>query len=245
MARIDHQHQTFNLRALLMVCLTLCITNLDGLKVHNIVPGFCGSSLETSAKLKEIQLGSVGNNSFVNIGASILQGIQIVENYKCFFVVQSPPNRGLILTVRKASLNDNDTITFRSGTNPERVWKQNIGDDLALNAEEVVTVVSKDRPSTISVTYEPTVGESQFNAGFDLVVSVYKEKDGSCGEDFDCLNSRCISSVLVCDGMNSCGNNQDEAGCSGISWWIAAILVGIAVIVVVLALLVWIRMSRG
>ena len=139
-----------------------------------MIPTHCSPTLELLPKLKEIQLKETGNDSFVNVGANVPAGVNIVPNYKCFLAIQSPPNRGLILTMRKTSLNDNDTITFRSGTNPERVWKQNIGDDLQLMAEEIVTVVSKEHQSTISVKYVPTEGVSQNNAGFDLAVTVYR-----------------------------------------------------------------------
>lgn len=48
-----------------------------------------------------------------------------------------------------------------------------------------------------------------------------------------------------CDNYDNCGNNQDEAGCSGVSWLIVGILIGVAVLVVVLAILVWVRMSKA
>ena len=137
----------------------------------DLIPTYCSPGIEFE-KIKEVQLKSTGEESFVQIGASIPQGVEIVSNYKCFIVIQSPINRGLILTVRKASLNDNDTITFR--TNPERVWKQKFDEDFQL--QEVVTIVSKAHQSTINVKYEPTVGKSPFNAGFDLAVTVYKGK---------------------------------------------------------------------
>lgn len=127
--------------------------------------------------MKHIQLHESGDNSFVTIGAAVPKGTNITANYKCFVSIESPPGRGLILRVRKASLNDKDTIAFRSGTNPTRIWKENVGDESStLMSEEVVTFVSKEHPSTISISYEPTVGQSPFNAGFDLAVTVYRGK---------------------------------------------------------------------
>lgn len=109
------------------------------------------------------------------MGAAVVKDLDITPNYKCRVVFASPPRRGLVLTVKKASLNANDTITFRSGTNPVKVWKEKQNDESGgLTEEEVVTVVSTQYPASINVDYEPTVGKSQFNAGFELAVTVYR-----------------------------------------------------------------------
>lgn len=73
-----------------------------------------------------------------------------------------------------------------------------------------------------------------------------EKRDDTCGTDFDCLNDRCIASHLQCDGFNNCGNNQDEDGCFGLTSWLAVgVLIVLAIIVVVLAIFVWIRMSKA
>lgn len=33
-------------------------------------------------------------------------------------------------------------------------------------------------------------------------------------EEFQCLNHRCVSSAQHCDGIDTCGDGSDEAGCS-------------------------------
>ncbi|XP_066300039.1 MAM and LDL-receptor class A domain-containing protein 2-like [Branchiostoma lanceolatum] len=39
---------------------------------------------------------------------------------------------------------------------------------------------------------------------------------GSCGpRELTCLNGQCVSTFLVCDGVNDCSDNTDEIGCTG------------------------------
>ena len=141
-----------------------------------MIPTYCSDKLETQSQFREIELKKSGsdNGTFVQIGASIAQGLNIVKNYKCFVTVSSPPGSGLVLTVRKASLNDQDVITFRSG-NSETKWKQRLNeDDSEFESNEVVADSNPNIPSVITIKYEPTVGDSPFNAGFDLAVTSFK-----------------------------------------------------------------------
>lgn len=144
----------------------------------DLVPTFCSDKLETQPQLREISLKSPvsENGSFVQIGASILQGVNIVQNYKCFISIYSPPGTGLVLTLRKAALNDADVIVFRSSgvTEPKR-WRQDKDeDDSDFENLEVIANVDNFQNSSISITYEPSTGDSQFNAGFDLAVTSFK-----------------------------------------------------------------------
>ena len=146
----------------------------------DIIPTYCGSTLEilpADQLKKDIKLTDSGDGSFIHAGAAVIKDLDITPNYKCRIVFTSPPGRGLVLTVKKASLNANDTITFRSGTNPVRVWKEKQNDESGgLMEEEIVTVASRQNPASITVDYEPTVGKSQYNAGFEMAVTVYRGK---------------------------------------------------------------------
>lgn len=124
---------------------------------------------------KDIKLTESGEGSFIHAGVAVIKDLEITPNYKCHIVFTSPPGRGLVLTLKKESLNTNDTITFRSGTNPVRVWKEKQNDESGgLLEEEIVTVVSNQNPASITVDYEPTVGKSDYNAGFEMAVTVYR-----------------------------------------------------------------------
>lgn len=245
-----YYHNHLNLLLVLLTTSTWITSQVMSLKIYNIIPTYCGSTLEilpADQLKKDIKLTDSGDGSFIHAGAAVIKDLDITPNYKCRIVFTSPPGRGLVLTVKKASLNANDTITFRSGTNPVRVWKEKQNDESGgLMEEEIVTVASRQNPASITVDYEPTVGKSQYNAGFEMAVTVYRAKENGCVEgEFDCQNDRCVGEKMQCDGYNSCGNNQDESGCSGVSWLIVAILIVVAVFVVVLAILVWVRMSKG
>lgn len=128
-----------------------------------------------------IKLGGHGNNSFIQVSATILQGIDIAQNYKCFVAIESPINTGLVWTMKRATLNDNDTIVLKSGTNNNRILRKVAEDiDEESEYEEVFTQVYPNSASSFSITYEPTFGPSQVNAGFDMVVTVFRGSLGLC-----------------------------------------------------------------
>lgn len=111
--------------------------------------------------------------SFLNLGASIQQGIEIFPNYTCTLTFKSPPGTGLILTFRKDALNDNDLIQFRTQDNPGVYYVDNKLDNYP-RQREIYSLLRDDQPSIISMTYRPSVGVSPKNAGFDLAVTLYK-----------------------------------------------------------------------
>ncbi|KAH9493966.1 Suppressor of tumorigenicity 14 protein [Dermatophagoides farinae] len=239
----------------ILIINSIHLSSIDAVKISNLIPHYCDQNIDTKPinnvnehyqhHTIELNLTEPKWTSFLNLGASILQGVDVPDNYQCQLIVSSPANTGLILTFRKALLNEQDVITFRSGSNPrQQVWNNETRE--GSRYKEVLTLVDRSNPSAIIIKYEPAAGVSPFDAGFDLAITLYQEKDIHCGDNYDCNNGRCIEPSLQCDGYNNCGNDLDEYNCPGqLSWWMVGMLIPIAIIVVVLAIFVWIRMSKG
>ncbi len=44
---------------------------------------------------------------------------------------------------------------------------------------------------------------------------------GCSSAEFECNNGNCISQLLVCNDVNSCGDNSDETNCGGFGQYIS------------------------
>lgn len=135
----------------------------------DIIPHFCKEGKN------EITLDATGNSSVARIGINVPKGVEVIPNYLCYFTVASPPGTGLILTIRHASLNERDEIKIKSGNNIDRVWQRGVADSSKdVQLDNVATVPQRDYPSSMFVSYRPAAGRSEFNAGLDMAVTVFR-----------------------------------------------------------------------
>jgi len=228
-----------NLFSISVILLSFVARFLFAKRIDTFIPQYC-KSLKHSYDINKVQLSDSGNASFLVITAYLHQGLELQQDFQCYVIVQAPIDSGIVTTVKKASLHDNDTLSFQSGTNPERIWRHSNEDF----GKEIVSVPQEGQQSNIYLRFKPSTIQSEHMAGFEIAFTAFKRKGESCGNDFDCENDRCIWSELQCDGYNNCGNNQDESGCAGVSIWIIILLIAIGIAVVVLAIFVWYRMAQ-
>lgn len=152
-------------------------------KNKDLIPHYCDQNMDTKIlNDNHYEYHTIALNltepewtSFLNIGANIIQGVNVPENYQCRLIVSSPAGTGLILTFRKAALNEHDVITFRSASNPRpQIWNNETRE--GSRYKEVVTLVDRTNPSAIIIEYKPDSGVSPFDAGFDLAITLYQGK---------------------------------------------------------------------
>ncbi|OTF75389.1 hypothetical protein BLA29_011122, partial [Euroglyphus maynei] len=139
--------------AIIFLIIHSLLSSVDVVKISNLIPHYCDQNMDTKLlndnhyHSHTIILNQTESEwtSFLNLGSSIIQGVNIPENYQCQLIVSSPPGTGLILTFRKASLNEQDVITFRSGSNPrQQVWNNETRE--GSRYKEVVTLVDPVNP---------------------------------------------------------------------------------------------------
>ncbi|KAI7697502.1 hypothetical protein SSS_04771 [Sarcoptes scabiei] len=151
------------------------------LKITNIIPNYCDRSVESKNQYQTILLNQTGSETAsLQLGANILKGIEILPNYQCNLIVQSPPNTGLVLTFRKTALNNKDSLTVRTGSNPggAHVWnnrhhEQRPDNEHGQEFQEVATLVNQNYPSSLIIKYQPALGIAHFNSGFDLAITLF------------------------------------------------------------------------
>jgi hypothetical protein len=135
------------------------------------IPQYC-KSLKYSHDLNKVQLSGSGNDSFLVITAYLHKGLELQPDFQCYVIVQAPNDIGIVTTVKKASIHDNDTLTFQSGTNPERVWRQNDEDV----GREIVSVPQEGQQSNIYLKFKPSTNQSEHMAGFEIAFTAFKSK---------------------------------------------------------------------
>ncbi len=128
--------------------------------------------MKLSYDINKVQLSDSGNESFLVITAYLYQGLELQQDFQCYVIVQAPINSGIVTTVKKASIHDNDTLTFQSGTNPERVWQKNDEDF----GEEIVSVPQEGEQSNIYLKFKPSTNRSEHMAGFEIAFTAFKSK---------------------------------------------------------------------
>jgi hypothetical protein len=135
------------------------------------IPQYC-KSLKHSYDINKVQLSDSGNASFLVITAYLHQGLELQQDFQCYVIVQAPIDSGIVTTVKKASLHDNDTLSFQSGTNPERIWRQNNEDF----GKEIVSVPQEGQQSNIYLKFKPSTIQSEHMAGFEIAFTAFKSK---------------------------------------------------------------------
>lgn len=148
---------------------------------------------------------------------------------------------GAVLLSNEDDTDQDCVVTFQTGSILQifalRFERLNLGcnDNLAIfegaqaagNAKVVLSCQSNSSnvgalftdTNFVTLKYTTDSVKEQGN-GFELVVTAFKmkiEKSPTCN-GFKCHNDLCISRDLVCDGVNHCGDNSEEAGndtCTG------------------------------
>lgn len=78
------------------------------------------------------------------------------------------------------------------------------------NKQTEESVFTNTYNDSIAFQYH-TETTSSSHTGFEIIATAYR--NGTCGRNlnFRCINRNCISSELICDGHNNCGDNSDES----------------------------------
>ncbi len=76
-----------------------------------------------------------------------------------------------LISVKKVSFHENDTLSFQSGSNPGNSWIPK-GDDYKY--KEIVAVPT-DEESNIFLRFRPSVNRSNHMAGFEIAFTAYKQ----------------------------------------------------------------------
>ncbi|KAI2806990.1 hypothetical protein BLOT_008952 [Blomia tropicalis] len=168
----------------------------------------------------------------------------------CKITFQAPPNYGLMafitkIKLRRISHNRADKLEFIShnitllkmhGVNQEVVPRKTILTGLDRNVLDI-HFMSEQSQLTLA------------GKGFKIVVNLYtnvmpnNECNGTLPIDFNCGNI-CIDSLLECDGINNCRNNEDELECDETSETKLSLYVFLITLVVMVILIMMFMMKN-
>lgn len=113
-------------------------------------------------------MGFSENDSSIILKAYMHEGLKY-ESLDCYVIVKAPADIGIVLTVNKILINANDTLLFRSGSNPPRVWS-----GVEEIEDEIVAEPAPFGESDIMIQLKSRDSQSQFNAGFSLVLTTFR-----------------------------------------------------------------------
>lgn len=114
---------------------------------------------------------STGNQSAIVIGAYLFEGLTLdpQKGLECWVIINSPSNTGIIATMRKIMIQPNDTLTFKSGTNPEKNWRgiEDIHDEVVVQPNSLIE-------SDIYINYNAKHHQSDRMGGWEAVFTAFK-----------------------------------------------------------------------
>ncbi|KAJ8368669.1 hypothetical protein SKAU_G00086970 [Synaphobranchus kaupii] len=121
----------------------------------------------------------------------------------CKWTIEVPEGKRVKLTLDELLMVEPDQ---GSGT-CEKDYVQ-IDEKKYCGEERSITVTSKSERMTIVLHSDRSFVDHGFSAEYEAI-----NPSDPCPGKFQCSNTRCIKSVLECDGWNDCGDNSDERNC--------------------------------
>nr|XP_054748476.1 low-density lipoprotein receptor-related protein 12-like [Lytechinus pictus] len=132
------------------------------------------------------------------------------NNQDCHVVLSTEPSKKLLLQFNRFVLEEAvngacvDSLRLHDGESdmaspltPKLCGRQSLS--------EVVSTSS-------NVTFVFETDDTGVSLGFGILYTVFEDAPCSAGQ-FQCNNSRCIDYSLICDSLDNCGDNSDEAQC--------------------------------
>ncbi|XP_046455536.1 uncharacterized protein LOC124203013 isoform X2 [Daphnia pulex] len=195
--RLNHQHPS-----------TLLASWLTKLFVVTFVSLLCYASAE---KNKHYHVASLCKSHFLQqlyrkIDGAVLRS-QNEHNLDCLITFQTETVlQRFMLRFDQLQLDCNDHLFIYDGAHATGVYKADLS--CRHTRQSVGTITTRTNFVTLKYVTDAWGTET---SGFHLVVTAFKDKTEFVCRDFRCAQKDfCISTDLLCDGVNHCGDNTDE-----------------------------------
>ncbi|KAJ6218385.1 hypothetical protein RDWZM_009542 [Blomia tropicalis] len=155
---------------------------------------------------------SLDSNSAIRIVLSNEDNRSKQQNWQyCSLFISAKKPNGLIVTIRRLNLRsgiDWLRLLINNGTFVREFSHVKIDDE-----RDSVAYVANHGVLIELLTGYSSKSSARTNE-IELTLTSFREADlCKIDQEFDCGSFRCISSELLCDGLNNCGDNSDEANC--------------------------------
>ncbi|XP_030840750.1 low-density lipoprotein receptor-related protein 12 [Strongylocentrotus purpuratus] len=166
---------------------------------------------------ESLQVSYLSNSCNTTIPADITglvepdSSLRYSNNQDCHVVLSTDSNKKLLLQFNRFVLEEAvngecvDSLRVHDGESdlasplsPKLCGRQTLS--------EVVSTGS-------NVTFVFETDDSGVSLGFGILYTVFEDAPCTAAQ-FQCNNSRCIDISLICDSLNNCGDNSDEAQCT-------------------------------
>ncbi|XP_076322465.1 uncharacterized protein LOC143231731 isoform X2 [Tachypleus tridentatus] len=127
------------------------------------------------------------------------------DNLKCVITFQTDSIlQKFMLRFDHLALDCNDHLFVYDGDNAYGTHKAHLS--CRSTKRNVGTIFTQSNFVTLKYITDKW---SKLGNGFKLIITAFKTSPVGC-QDFQCLNTFCISEDLTCDNINHCGDNSDE-----------------------------------
>ncbi|KAI9550054.1 hypothetical protein GHT06_001666 [Daphnia sinensis] len=171
----------------------------------------CCANLAKAEKNKHYHVASLCKSHFLQqlyrkIDGAVLRS-QNEHNLDCLITFQTETVlQRFMLRFDQLQLDCNDHLFIYDGAHATGVYKADLS--CRHTRQSVGTITTRTNFVTLKYVTDAWGTET---SGFHLVVTAFKDKTELVCRDFRCAQKDfCISTDLLCDGVNHCGDNTDE-----------------------------------